>query len=95
MQIAYCTWSMTAVPFEEGLPAIAKLGYTGIELAVTRGYPTELYTLDAARRAQIAALLKQYHIVLAAIAGHTTLRGESGKARSQHATSARHHRPGR
>ena len=73
MQIGYCTWSMTTVPFEVGLPAIAKLGYTGIELAVTPGYPTELYTLDSSRRTQIAELLRQHNITLAAIAGHTTV----------------------
>jgi sugar phosphate isomerase/epimerase len=76
MQIAYCTWSMMAIPFEEGLPAIAKIGYTGIELAVTPGYPTELYTLDTTRRAQIAELLRQHNIALAAIAGHTTVCAE-------------------
>ena len=73
MQIAYCTWSMMKTPFEEGLPVIARIGYTGIELAVTPGYPTELHTLDNARRAEIAELLRQHNITLAAIAGHTTL----------------------
>ena len=73
MKIGYCTWSMTHVPFTEGLPAIAKIGYTGIELAVTPGYSTELYTLDAAKRRQMADLLIQLNIELAAIAGHTSV----------------------
>ncbi len=73
MQIAYCTWSMMTTPFEEGLPAIAKIGYTGIELAVTPRWPTELYSLDGAKRKRIAELLQQYQITLAAIAGHTTV----------------------
>jgi sugar phosphate isomerase/epimerase len=73
MQIAYCTWSMMHTPFEEGLPVIAKIGYTGIELAVTPRFATDLYTLDAAKRQRIAELLDEYQITLAAIAGHTTV----------------------
>jgi sugar phosphate isomerase/epimerase len=73
MQIAYCTWSMMNTPIEEGLPVIAKIGYTGIELAVTPRFATDLYTLDAAKRRRIAELLDEYQIVLAAIAGHTTV----------------------
>jgi sugar phosphate isomerase/epimerase len=73
MQIAYCTWSMMNTPIEEGLPVIAKIGYTGIELAVTPRFATDLYTLDAAKRRRIAELLDEYQITLAAIAGHTTV----------------------
>jgi sugar phosphate isomerase/epimerase len=73
MQIAYCTWSMMNTPIEEGLPVIAKIGYTGIELAVTPRFATDLYTLDAAKRQRIAELLDEYQITLAAIAGHTTV----------------------
>ncbi len=76
MQIAYCTWSMMSVPFEEGLPAIATIGYTGIELAVTPRFPTELYTLDAAKRRRIRELLAEHNITLAAVAGHTTVCAE-------------------
>ena len=73
MRIAYCTWGMMATPFEEALPAIASIGYTGIELAVTPRWPTDLYALDSARRKQISELLKRYCVALAAIAGHTSL----------------------
>ena len=73
MQIAYCTWSMMNTPIEEGLPVIAKIGYTGIELAVTPRFATDLYTLDAAKRRRIAELLDEHQITLAAIAGHTTV----------------------
>jgi sugar phosphate isomerase/epimerase len=76
MEIAYCTWSMRDVPLEEGLPVIAQIGYTGIELAVTPGWPTELYTLDAATRRRIRELLAAYDLTLAAIAGHTTVCAE-------------------
>lgn len=73
MRIAYCTWSAMEVDIEELLPAIAKIGYTGIELAVTPRWPTELYSLDAAKKKRIAQLLREHRLALAAIAGHTTV----------------------
>ena len=76
MRIGYCTWGMMHVDIEEAVPAIAKIGYTGIELAVTPRWPTELYSLDAARKKRIAELLKQHNLILAAIAGHTSVCAE-------------------
>lgn len=73
MKIGYCTWGMMTVPITEVIPAIAKIGYHGIELAVTPNWPTDLDTLDAARRKQIVALLKQYGLSLTAVAGHTSM----------------------
>lgn len=74
MRIGYCTWSMAEVNiFEEGLPRIAELGYTGIELAVTGRFPTELYSLDAAKRRRIAQLLDECGLELTAVAGHTSM----------------------
>ena len=74
MRIGYCTWSMAEVNIlEEGLPRIAELGYSGIELAVTGRFPTELYTLDAAKRRRIARLLDECDLELTAVAGHTSM----------------------
>lgn len=73
MEIAYGTWGMMNVPFEEGLPSIAKIGYTGIELAVTPNWPTDLYTLDRSRRQRVRELCEEFNIALVAIAGHTTV----------------------
>ena len=73
MRIAYCTWGMMKVPIEECLPAVAKIGYTGVELTVTPRWPTDLYTLDSPRKKRIAELLKEHNLTLAAIAGHTTV----------------------
>ena len=64
MRIGYCTWGMKHVDIEEALPAIAQIGYQGIELAVSPGRTTELYTLDAAKRVRIAQLLDQYNLGL-------------------------------
>lgn len=73
MRIGYCTWGMKTVDIERAVPAVAEIGYQGIELAVTPGWPTDLYTLDAARRRCIARLLDEYGLVLTAVAGHTSI----------------------
>jgi inosose dehydratase len=73
MRIGYCTWGTKTIDIEQLIPAIAKIGYQGIELAVTPGWPTELYSLHAARRQRIAQLLDEYGLVLTAVAGHTSM----------------------
>jgi sugar phosphate isomerase/epimerase len=73
MRIGYCTWGMKTVDIEDAVPAIAEIGYRGIELAVTPGWPTDLYTLDAAKRQRIVQLLDEHDLVLTAVAGHTSM----------------------
>jgi len=72
MRISYCTWGMMKVDIEQAIPAIAKIGYHGIELAVTPGWPTDLVTLDAPKRKLIRQLLSDYTLTLSAVAGHTS-----------------------
>ncbi len=79
MRIGYCTWGMMKVPIEEVIPAVAMIGYSGIELAVTPGWPTDLDTLDAPKRKQIMSLLADYNLVLTAVAGHTSMAEEDGE----------------
>jgi len=67
MRIGYSTWGMREMPMEEALPAIAKIGYPGVELSVAPGWTTELYTLDGVRRARIRELLAEYGLVLTSI----------------------------
>jgi inosose dehydratase len=62
---------MMNVDIEQAIPGLAKIGYKAIELAVTPNWPTDLATLDAARRKRIRRLLDDYHMGLSAIAGHT------------------------
>jgi sugar phosphate isomerase/epimerase len=71
MKLGYCTWGMPTVPADTFIPFLAQLGYDGIELTVIPGYTTALSLLDAAERRRIAGLLKEYHLALPAIAGHT------------------------
>jgi sugar phosphate isomerase/epimerase len=73
MRISYCTWGMMHVDIEEAIPAIAGIGYQGIELAVTPRWPTELYSLDAAKKKRISQLLDEHNLVLSAVAGHTSM----------------------
>jgi inosose dehydratase len=73
MRLSYCTWGMMNVGIEEAIPAIAKIGYRGIELAVTPRFPTDLYGLDAAARARIKALCQQHGLIISAVAGHTSV----------------------
>jgi sugar phosphate isomerase/epimerase len=73
MRLSYCTWGMMHVDIEEAIPAIADIGYHAIELAVTARFPTELYSLDAAKKARISQLLDEYGLALSAVAGHTSM----------------------
>ena len=73
MKLGYCTWGMPTVPVDTFIPLLARLGYDGIELTVIPGYTTELRLLDAAERRRIARMLKDHHLALPAIAGHTTM----------------------
>jgi sugar phosphate isomerase/epimerase len=67
MRIGYSTWGMREVPIEEALPAIARIGYSGVEISVAPGWTTELYSLDAARRARIRELLAGHKLVLTSV----------------------------
>jgi sugar phosphate isomerase/epimerase len=73
MRISYCTWGMMKVNIEQVIPAVAEIGYHAIELAVTPGWPTDLDTLDAAKRKKIRQLLNDCRLGLSAVAGHTTM----------------------
>jgi sugar phosphate isomerase/epimerase len=73
MRISYCTWGMMKVDIEDVIPAVAEIGYHGIELAVSPRWPTELYSLDAAKKARISQLLDEYGLALSAVAGHTSM----------------------
>ncbi len=80
MRISYCTWGMMNVGIEQAIPAIAKIGYHAIELAVTPNWPTDLATLDAAKRKRIRQLLDEHGLGLSAVAGHTSMaESDAGK----------------
>ena len=73
MRIGYCSWGMMKVDIETVIPAVAKIGYHGLELAVTPNWPTALETLDSAKRNLISEMLDQFNLVLTGVAGHTSM----------------------
>jgi len=73
MRLSYCTWGMMNVGIEDVVPAVAKIGYRGIELAVTPRFPTDLYSLDAAMKTRIKALCQERDLIISAVAGHTSV----------------------
>jgi len=73
MRIGYSLWGMPQVPVEESLPFLAQTGYQGVELAVTPGWNTELYSLTAEYKRTISRLLEENHLILSAVAGHTSM----------------------
>ena len=73
MKLGYSTWGMPFVPVDEALAHLAGLGFDGVELTVIPGYTTELSKLDAVERSRIRRLLEKYHLMLPAIAAHSSL----------------------
>jgi sugar phosphate isomerase/epimerase len=84
MKLGYCTWGMPTVPVDTFVPFLAGLGYDGIELTVIPGYTTELSRLDAAERKRIAQMMKDNHLELPAIAGHTSIVERDPDVAAQH-----------
>jgi len=73
MKLGYSTWGMPKVPVDEALAHLAGLGFDGVELTVIPGYTTELSKLDAVERNRIRQLLQKHHLILPAIAAHSSL----------------------
>ncbi|MFC1526291.1 sugar phosphate isomerase/epimerase family protein [Candidatus Latescibacterota bacterium] len=73
MKLAYGTWGMPMLPIDTAVEHLAKLGFDGVEIAVIRGFTTELDTLDAAERQRIRQLVDQHGLYLTAVAGHQSL----------------------
>ena len=91
MRLGYGTWGMPKVPIAQAIASIAALGYDGLELAITPGWSTELYTLDHAARLRIRQLLDQHNLPLMGIAGHSTLCADDPEA---HRTAMQRFRDG-
>ena len=73
MKLGFSTWGMVTVDIEDAIPALAKIGYQGVELAVAERFPTKLESLDAKRRTLIRSLYATYGLELPAIAAHSSL----------------------
>jgi inosose dehydratase len=73
MKMGYTTWGMPAMAIDESLEHLASLGFDGVEIAVVKGFTTELDTLGAAQRQRIRSLLDRHGLELTAIGGHASL----------------------
>lgn len=67
MKIAYGTYGMPGLELEEALPAIAEVGYDGVELATGDKYPTAPDQMSAAQRRDAKELLASLHLELPAL----------------------------
>ncbi|MGQ9732519.1 MAG: sugar phosphate isomerase/epimerase family protein [Candidatus Zipacnadales bacterium] len=68
MKIAYGTYAMPTVPLEEALPALAEIGYDGVEICIS---PTHVGSsppeMDAARRAALRTSLLENRLSVPAL----------------------------
>lgn len=68
MKIAYGTYAMPTVPLEDAFPALAKMGYEGIELFIgpkhDRAMPQDM---DAARRKRLRSVLGDSNLTMPAM----------------------------
>lgn len=57
MKLTYSTYGMQKLDIFDALPRLRDMGYEGIEIAATPGWPTEPARLDAGARQRLAGLL--------------------------------------
>ncbi len=81
--MGYTTWGMPRVPIDDALRHLAGLGFDGVEIAVIRGFTTELDTLDAAERRRIRRLLDEHGLELTAVGGHSSLLSPEADAHAE------------
>ena len=59
MKLYYSTYGMKSLDIFEALPRLRDMGFEGMEIAVTPGWPTEPALLDADARRRLSALLRE------------------------------------
>ena len=73
MKIAYGTYAMPTIPLEEALPALAQMGYDGVEVCIGPNHVGSMPDqMDAARRERVRGLLDEHSLGVPALflAGH-------------------------
>ena len=81
--MGYTTWGLPRMPIDEALRHLARLGFDGVEIAVIRGFTTELDTLDPAERRRIRRLLDEHGLELTAVGGHASLLSRGAGAHAE------------
>ncbi len=59
IQLYYSTYGMKSLDVHEALPRLRNMGYEGVEITVTPGWPTEPAKMDGAARQDLSALLRR------------------------------------
>ena len=67
MKLYYSTYGMQKLDVYEALPRLRDMGYQGMEITVTPGWPTEPAKMDGAARQKLAALCRQLDFATPAI----------------------------
>jgi sugar phosphate isomerase/epimerase len=67
MRIGYSNWGMPKVPIEEAIPAVARMGYQGLEITVSPQWCTELAVLDKAKSRRIRELMDEHHLTITGV----------------------------
>ncbi len=67
MRIGYSNWGMPKVPIEQAIPAVAKMGYQGLEITVTPQWCTELAALDKITRQRIYNLMGENNLTITGV----------------------------
>jgi len=75
----YGTYGAKTLTTDAALRLIAETGYDGVELALMPGWPTEPKLLDAARRKQLRAQLRERRLALPSLLEVLPLLGGAGK----------------
>lgn len=83
MKIAYGTYAMPTVPLEEAFPALARIGYDGVEICISPKHVGSLPdAMNAERRQALRGLLEEHDLGVPAlfITGGLWTRDEAQKA---------------
>lgn len=68
MKIAYGTYALPTLSYEEAIPMLADIGYDGVELCISDNHKgATIAEMDAGRRASVKAMLEQHGLGLPAI----------------------------
>lgn len=73
MKLGFSTWGMPEINIEDAIPALAAIGYEGVELTVLERWSTSLESLDSDRKHAIRRLYSEHGVDLPAIAAHSPL----------------------
>ena len=68
MKIAYGTYAMPTVPLEEGIPALAKMGYDGVEICIgPKHHQSMPDQISPARRKELKKILSDHNMGIPAL----------------------------